>query len=175
MRGEDAAYREFHDIYFDRLFRYLLVVARGDEQAAREAMQAALTRVVRHIRVFNEEAVFWSWLTVVGRSALGDERRKRRRYFAFLDRFARHAEAERDRAGAEDGDGRLAVLLRESVDRLSDDERQLLAWKYSERQSVREIAARLGATGKSVESRLGRIREKLRERLLARLKHDSDV
>ena len=60
------AYRVFHDTYLDRLWRYLLVVTAGKEDAAREALQAALVRVVRHIKVFPDDAVFWSWLTVRG-------------------------------------------------------------------------------------------------------------
>ena len=54
VAGDEAAYRTFHDAYVPRLFRYLLVVTAGDEQAAREALQAALVRVVRHIKIFSD-------------------------------------------------------------------------------------------------------------------------
>ena len=84
--GDELAYCTFYDAYFNRLSRYLLVVTAGDEDAAREALQSALLRVVRHIKVFPSEPVFWSWLTVLARSALSDQTRKRRRYLAFLDR-----------------------------------------------------------------------------------------
>jgi DNA-directed RNA polymerase specialized sigma24 family protein len=92
VRGDEEAYRRFYDAYFNRLFRYLLVVARGDEQAARDALQATFVRVVPHIKVFPSDAQFWRWLAVLARSALADERRKRWRYLSFLDRFARHAD-----------------------------------------------------------------------------------
>ena len=68
-RGEEAAYRDFFDAYYNRLLRYLLVVAAGDEASAAEALQSTLLRVVRHIKVFAAEEVFWSWLTVLARSA----------------------------------------------------------------------------------------------------------
>jgi len=90
-KGDESAYRAFYDAYFHRLSRYLLVVTAGDEDAAREALQAALVRVVRHIKPFREEAIFWSWLTVLARSALSDQSRKRRRYLAFLERFTQHS------------------------------------------------------------------------------------
>src|ERR1035441_10881638 len=93
--GDELAYRAFYDAYFNRLSRYLLVVAAGDEDAVREAMQSALVRVVRHIKVFPTDAVLWSWLTVLARSALSDQNRKRRRYLAFLDRFTWHTRAQR--------------------------------------------------------------------------------
>ena len=62
--GEEAAYREFYDAYYSRLLRYLLVVAAGDEEAAAEALEGALLRVVRYIKLFATEEAFWSWLTV---------------------------------------------------------------------------------------------------------------
>jgi hypothetical protein len=50
VAGEEAAWREFHDAYFDRLLRYLLVVCHGDETAARTALQASLVKIVRSVR-----------------------------------------------------------------------------------------------------------------------------
>ncbi|MGD0086264.1 MAG: sigma factor, partial [Verrucomicrobiota bacterium] len=84
-KGDEMAWRTFYDAYFDRLWRYLLVVADGNEDAAREALQGALVRVTRHIKAFQDENAFWSWLAVLARSAFADETRKRRRYFSFLD------------------------------------------------------------------------------------------
>ena len=166
------AYRIFYDAYFGRLSRYLLVVTAGDEDAAREALQETFRRVVKHIRVFSDEPTFWSWLTVLARSARSDEGRKRRRYLAFLDRFTRHATIE---AGPEiDGrDARLGELLERHVAFLPDDDRALIERKYFERQPVAEIAEHLQTTEKAVESRLGRIRRKLKEAMLAGLKNES--
>jgi RNA polymerase sigma factor (sigma-70 family) len=172
MAGDEAAYREFHDAYFDRLSRYLLVVASGNEEAMREALQATLVRVVRHIRVFHGPAEFWAWLTVLARSAFTDETRKRRRYLAFLDRFASHAQTQLDLARSRDADERLRLLLERSVALLPEDERQLVERKYYERRSVREIATELRTTEKSIESRLTRVRRKVKDAVLAGLKHE---
>ena len=69
-RGNEAAFRAFYDGYFDRLLRYLLVVTNGNEEAAREALQLALVRVVRHVKPFGAEEKFWSWLTVLALSLI---------------------------------------------------------------------------------------------------------
>ena len=166
------AYRIFHDAYFGRLSRYLLVVTAGNEEAMREALSETFRRVVKHIRIFSDEAVFWSWLTVLARSALSDEGRKRRRYLAFLDRFSRQAVADSPRDDAHD-EGRLGELLARHVAFLPADERSLIEWKYFERQPVRAIAERLATTEKTVESRLGRLRRKLKAAVLAELKNDA--
>ena len=170
-RGDEAAYREFFEYYYARLFRYLCVVANGDEHAAQEALQSTLDRLVRHVRPFDDEAVFWSWLTVLARTAYLDHQRGRRRYFGFLERFRSHAENP-ETAAPDDADVVLRERLQRGMQSLSPDERQLLDWKYDERAGVEEIAARLGVSPKAAESRLSRVREKLKRTVLNERSHD---
>lgn len=167
------AYRAFYDAYFDRLWRYLLVVAAGNEGAAREALQAAFVRVTRHIKIFQRENVFWSWLTVLARSAFSDETRKRRRYFSFLERFTRHAAVESDGASNNRAGEQLQILLERHVASLPPDERKLVEQKYFARRAIREIAVELQTTEKAVESKLSRIRRKLKNAVLTELKNES--
>jgi RNA polymerase sigma factor (sigma-70 family) len=174
VQGDEDAYRMFHEAYFHRLFRYLLVVAAGDEDAAREAVQSTFLRVVRYIKPFDEESRFWNWLTVLARTALADQRRKRSRYRAFLERFTGHARAEAESAAAENGqaDARLLANLELSVRGLPPDERELVERKYFGRESVRAIATSLQTSEKAVESRLTRVRLKLKGDVLSGLKHE---
>ena len=166
------AWRTFYDAYFDRLWRYLLVVAAGNEDAAREALQGALVRVTRHIKVFRDENAFWSWLTVLARSALADETRKRRRYFSFLDRFTQYAIIESESRNDHNADEQLRVLLAQHVALLPPDEQKLVEQKYAARRSVREIADEMQTTEKAVESKLSRVRKKLKDAVLAGLNHE---
>jgi RNA polymerase sigma-70 factor (ECF subfamily) len=166
------AYRTFYDAYFDRLWRYLLVVAAGNEDVAREALQATLVRVTRHIKIFQSEDVFWSWLTVLARSAFSDEARRRRRYFSFLERFTHHTSVEESSQNEDHADERLRTLLERKVAALSADEQELVGQKYLARRSVREIAGELQTTEKAVESKLSRIRRKLKDAVLAELNHE---
>jgi RNA polymerase sigma-70 factor (ECF subfamily) len=170
--GDETAYRIFYDAYFDRLLRYLLVVTGGNEEAAREALQLALVRVVRHVKPFAAEEKFWSWLTVLARSALADEARKHRRYFAFLERFTRQREAEPSGMNNGAAEERLRTLLAGQLTALPADERQLVEQKYLLGQSVREIADGQQTTEKAVESRLSRVRRKLKDAVLAKLKNE---
>jgi RNA polymerase sigma-70 factor (ECF subfamily) len=171
-RIDAPAYRTFYDAYFTRLSRYLLVITAGDEDAAREALQSALVRVVRHIKVFPSDAVFWSWLTVLARSALSDQTRKKRRYLAFLDRFTWHARAQQTPPGDPQMDDRLLALLESGLEELPFDEKRLAEAKYFERRSVREIAEELDLSEKAVDSRLVRIRHKLKTAILNGLKRE---
>ena len=170
-KGDEDAYCMFHELYFHRLLRYLLVVTGGQEEAAREALQLALLRVVRHIRRFDLEEAFRCWLTVLARSAVVDEQRKRHRYLAFLDRFFRREQIEA--ATDCETDARLQESLSANLDTLPWNERDLIQRKYFARESVKEIAADVGATEKAIESQLVRIRRKLKAGILAQLNHET--
>src|SRR5882762_10836374 len=86
--GDEEAFRQFHAAYFNRLLRYLFVATKGDEDAAREALQETMTRVIRYARPFDSEEIFWSWLTVLARSSVVDAGRKRQRYWQLLKNYA---------------------------------------------------------------------------------------
>jgi RNA polymerase sigma-70 factor (ECF subfamily) len=165
--GEDDAFRQFQALYFDRLYRFLLVVARGDETLAREALQETLVRVARHARNFEGEDAFWNWLRAVGRNAARDAGRKQRRYSALLERFTRISPSAVPAAGHENS---LAAALEESVSELEPEDRLLIEGKYLDGQSVRELSALAGLTEKAVESRLLRLRRRLRDCILNKLK-----
>jgi RNA polymerase sigma-70 factor (ECF subfamily) len=171
-KGDEEAYRIFYESYFDRLFRYLLVVTHGNEDAARDALQATLLRVVRHVRVFHEEKIFWGWLTVLARSALTDQGRKKRRYLAFLERFTLHAKVQPVAGASSDTENQLLALLETGLADLPPDERQLLESKYYDGRSVRDLAAALQTSEKALESKLLRVRRKLKDALLSHLKHE---
>lgn len=170
--GDELAYREFYDAYYNRLSRYLLVVAAGNEETAAEALESTLLRVVRHIRIFPREEVFWSWLTVLARSAFHDQTRKQNRYLAFLQRFTRQAQIEAAGPDSRSASARMETALASSVAELPDEERHLVEGKYFQRRSVRELAEALGTSEKAIESHLVRIRRKLKEALLLRLKNE---
>lgn len=170
LQGDERAFREFYDDYFPRLLRYMLVVTRGDEDQARDALQATLVRVAKHIKIMPDEASLWNWLTVLARSSLIDQGRKRHRYLAFLDRFTLHREVVPPKPTTNDAEARLSELLERGLALLGEEERDLIERKYFADESLREIAAAVQSSEKAVESRLARIRRKLKEVLLSELK-----
>lgn len=115
--GDERAFRKFHEAYFDRLLRYLLVTLRGDEAAAREALQDTFMRVARHVRPFDREDVFWSWLTVLARSAARDHLRQRHRYGRLLGSYA-SAWFGRTEGAEIDADEALHAALQHSLTEL---------------------------------------------------------
>ncbi len=161
--GDEAAFRAFHARYFDPLYQFLLVVSRGDTHAAQEALQETMLRVARRAREFDDEEAFWAWLRAVARNAARDGGRRRRRYFAVLERFGLVARDERNH------EADLRALLEETLAELTPDDRELLAGKYLRGATVVELAEANRLTEKTVESRLLRLRRDLAERLRRKL------
>jgi len=165
---DEEAFRTFHALYFDRLYHFLLVVTRGQEDEAREALQETLLRVARHARVFDDEDAFWCWLKVVARNAARDGGRKQRRYLTLLGRLALRWSTVEEPA-SEPAESNWQAMLTETLDELSPDERRLVEGKYLDGAATRELSSSTGLTERAVESRLLRLRRQLRERLLKKL------
>jgi RNA polymerase sigma-70 factor (ECF subfamily) len=167
--GDEDAFREFHRLYFDRLYRLLLVITRGQEHEAQEALQETLLRVVRYARVFETDEAFWGWLKVVARNAARDGGRKHRRYFNLLQNFAlRWQNHALERTFVEDN--HLGAILEESLAELDPQDRRLIEGKYLDGETVKELSAQTGLTDKAVESRLGRLRRRVRELMIKKLR-----
>jgi len=166
--GEEAAFRELHERYFDRLYQFLIVIARGQEHEAQEALQQTFLRVLRHARAFETEEALWSWLKVVARSAACDAGRKQQRYAALLQNFAmRLPGAPEEISAAED---RLRAILDDCLCKLDAEDRRLIEGKYLEGATVKDLAAQTGLSEKAVESRLLRLRRGLREGIIKKLR-----
>lgn len=168
-QGNEEAYREFFKLYFHRLHAYLLVVTRGNEAQARDLVQQTMIKVAKHIRVFEEEPVLWRWLTLLARTAAVDEGRKSQRYFAFLQRWWRGREEPEHATVREDA---FEELLTRGLEELEAEDRVVLERKYLDGCSVREIATALETTEKAVESKLSRVRAKLKASVLEGLEHE---
>lgn len=166
--GLECAYGDFHVAYFSRLFRYILVLQRGDEFAARDVTQDTLMRVVRHIRRFEEEQVFWDWLTRLARTAAADHGRKNSRYRRVLEFFALQSPDMVEPPP----DDRIAEAVTRAMTMLTPAERSLLAGKYEHGSSVRELAAASGVSEEAIESRLTRARSNLRTAVFNQLRHE---
>jgi RNA polymerase sigma-70 factor (ECF subfamily) len=171
-RGDEAAFHEFYNLYFNRLLRYLFVVTGGQEEIAHEAVQLAFVRVARHVRKFDSEAAFWNWLAVLAHNCAVDELRKRNRQQNLLARFFQQQPAGADLKDDE-ADEQFLKLLEKEIAGLPDDERRLLEQKYFAEETAGGLAEEFQVSEKAMESRLLRIRRKLKMAMLDRLKNET--
>jgi RNA polymerase sigma-70 factor, ECF subfamily len=169
-RGDEAAFARFYDLYSFRLYKFLLVLARGDENEAREVCQAVMIKLARRFAVFADEQKLWAWLRALSRNAFIDycRARSRRRRLVSLEELAPEPR------GAEQADHHLTEILREALAGLQPDERELLQAAYVDERALQELADASGQTYKAVESRLARLRHKLKTQVLNQLRHEPE-
>jgi RNA polymerase sigma factor (sigma-70 family) len=172
-QGEEAAFRFFYELYCDRLFRYLIVLTRGNEELARDLLQTTMIKVVRHIKPFHDEQILWCWLTQIARTTFIDAIRQRQRaphHVAFSPEAISVIEVQPISADASHLEEALEVSLQE----LDPLEKEMIHQAYFERSPHQIIAAHTDTTSKAVESKLSRIRQKLRKAILRRVKNETN-
>jgi RNA polymerase sigma-70 factor (ECF subfamily) len=169
-RGDAEAFSRFYDLYSFRLYKFLLVLARGDEHEARDVCQAVFIKLAKRCEVFGDERRFWAWLCAVAKNAFVDHWRTRQR----LSRFVPLEELSAEPNSRANPEHRLGEILRDALAALPPDERELIQAAYVDKRPLRELADEAGQTYKAVESRLGRLRQKLKEQVLKDLRHENE-
>ncbi len=155
-RCDEESWRDFHRLYFAKLHAW--VAARGVAGSdAAEAVQGVYLRVLRHAKVFRRERDFEAWLGCLARCEALDCLRRVRRRSWLGERFQQWQESRRDVSGGGDGG------LDEALGALSGAERALLVRHYVEGWSQEELACEQGVSVKAVESKLARVRKRLRQ------------
>jgi RNA polymerase sigma factor (sigma-70 family) len=169
--GDEEAFQMFHDLYCDRLFRYLIVLCRSDEELSRDLLQTVLLKVVRSIRDFDDEVAFWNWLAAIARNSFLDAvRRLHRRPTPEPISEISHLPADAQEPSSEP---LLATALENALAQLPAEERALVESFYFEGGTYGSLAVRQDTSPKAVESRLARIRQKLRHAILKYLRYEN--
>ncbi|MCX6930709.1 MAG: sigma-70 family RNA polymerase sigma factor, partial [Verrucomicrobia bacterium] len=151
-RGDADAFSRFYDLYSFRFYKFLLVLARGDENEAREVCQAVFIKLAKRCDAFDDERRLWAWLCVVAKNTFLDYCRSRQR----LNRFVPLEELSAEPNDQANPEHRLGHILREALAALPPDEREVLQAAYVDKRPLRELADEAGQTYTAVESRLGR-------------------
>lgn len=160
--NDQAAYRRFFSEYFPRLCAYANKLTVGNDALAEDVVQDTLLRVVRHIKPMASADELWCWLVLLLRCAFIDGVRKEKRYHELLECYSVNRELE---SAPTPISLQNSESLHKALERLKKGERKLLLAKYQEEATYSEIAVCLGISEKAVESRLGRLRLKLKSYL----------
>jgi RNA polymerase sigma-70 factor, ECF subfamily len=168
-RGDESAFRALYDRYHQRLFRFALVLGRGDESLAQDVVQSVFVTAARKLRRVDGEEHLWNWLARVTRQQFTRAWRKRQQDTALV-----YAESLSDDCAAiGEPDSFLEEVLDGALKMLDDEERRLIQVFYFERASQKDIAEQMAITPKAVSSRLERAREKLRSLIKRKLSHET--
>jgi RNA polymerase sigma-70 factor (ECF subfamily) len=173
LAGDQRAFDDLFNQYFDRLYRFALGRLRHDPTAAEDVVQQTLCKAIEKLGSYRGEAALFTWLCQICRNLITDSYRVRERE---VQRSVVFEDSEEIRTalellGAPDlEDPELAAqrsevgkLVQLVLDYLPDHYGDVLEWKYVQGMSVSEIATRLELGNKAAESLLTRARDAFRQ------------
>jgi RNA polymerase sigma-70 factor (ECF subfamily) len=171
--GDDRAFEEFFNGYFDRLYRFAVIRLNDDAAAAEDVVQQTLCKAVEKISQYRGESALFTWLCRICRNTIVDSfratDRPRGQVVPFEDsdeiRLALESISAMDMSDPlqDTASAQIKRLVRVVLDYLPRRYGQVLEWKYIEGLSVNEIASELGVAPKAAESTLTRARCAFRE------------
>jgi RNA polymerase sigma-70 factor (ECF subfamily) len=175
LAGDERAFQAFFQSLFPRLYRFALPRVDRNEEAAREVVQATLTKAMRKLAEYRGEAALFTWLCQICRREIVDrmraEKRRTERVVLIDDQPELRAALESIEAPDEYdlvknyGRAEFGRLIQSVLDRLPSRYGDALEWKYVEGHSVEEIGERLGIGHTAAQSLLARARVSFREAL----------
>ena len=158
VRCDEQAWTAFHHRYFDWL--YATTLLRGSSHGeADDIVQLTFLRVVRHIKIFEHESDFKNWLICLMRCVVIDRARKVERRHVLVEKFTLWQELRKEEYPTDNVD---LEHLDNALDELPSHDAQLIRLKYVDGWSTRELAERNSTTPKAIESKLARLRTRLR-------------
>jgi len=173
LRGERAAFDEFFNEYYPKLYRFALRRMPRDASGSEDVAQATLCRALESLRTYRGEAALMTWLCTLCRREMSARWRENRFWAespALIEDDPQVRAALESLLAAEQADPLLATnreqvreSIRTTLDYLPAPYAEILECKYLRDMSVREIAQHMGRSPKATESLLNRARDAFRE------------
>lgn len=148
--------------------RRVLYARLGEVEGVDECMQEIGLAAVRQAAPIRDPSKVNAWLYQLAVRQALLYRRKMGRKRNLLARYAARVEPTESDDGTLDPlqwllDRERAVLVREALAQLKEDDRRILLYKYAEGWSYGQIADEVGISHSAVEARLHRARQRLRK------------
>jgi RNA polymerase sigma-70 factor (ECF subfamily) len=145
---DPTRFAELYELNFERVYGF---IARrvGDRDAAEDLTSDTFHKALANLRSFEWRGVpFVAWLLKIASNAIADRSQRTGRELAVDDppELSEEASADIDLAEVE----HRARLFR-LVDQLPADQRRVVAMRFAEEKSIREIAEKLGRTEGAVK------------------------
>lgn len=170
--GKEDSFNYFYELYADRIYRYLLVLSAPHEHIAREAMQETILRVLRYLKETDDEKVLWGYLRRMAKTSMIDIIRKHQRVSKIETSLDMICISNKEIENEDLTDNILMNALDKSMDEISDHEKSLIKMKYYDKLDYSKIAEFHTTTAKAIESKMGRLRQKLKDMIIDRLHYD---
>jgi RNA polymerase sigma-70 factor (ECF subfamily) len=170
LEGDAAAFQTLYNAHKKNLIRacwYFL----GSDPEVEDMVQETFIKALRNLRKFRFECSLGTWLNHIAVNLCRDHLEKKRKTTPFsLDFFATQPSIEQRSPYPEE----VLKLLREEMQKLEGRERELIALREERGLSYEAIAGQLRMPIGSVTSGIFRARQKLIEKVRARMPKGSE-
>lgn len=158
QRGDRAAYAKLVDRYWDRLFRWLMTVAK-DRHKAEDLTQETFLKALAALDSFRPGSNFRAWLFRIGHNNFVNLTRSERKANVPLPEDAAAPKVNTPGGGAADREAVAAVA--EAVERLGPDFRAALTLHVTEGLAYKDVAKILNTTEETARWRVFKARQTL--------------
>lgn len=170
--GEAVAFEELVNRYERKIFRLTMNITRNREDAE-DAMQDAFLKSYSHLKDFQEDSRFYTWLVRIAANEALMRLRKRRLNQVSLDEPLENEDDIMPREIEDWGPSpeqryaqtEMHEILSHVIDTLEPNLRVVFVLRDLEGLSTEETASAVGISNSAVKARLLRARLKLREKL----------
>lgn len=170
--GDGAAFEELVNRYERKIFRLTMNIT-GNREDAEDAMQDAFLKSYAHLKDFQGDSRFYTWLVrIAANEALMRLRKRRPNQFSLdesiegdEDLMPRELEEWRPSPEQRYAQTEMQGILSSVIEQLEPDFRIVFVLRDVEELSTEETASALGISIPAVKSRLLRGRLKLRQKL----------
>lgn len=164
--GDDLALNDLMNRHAEKVFHYLQRQLRNEAEAG-DLAQETFLRVYTHRTAFRPDRRFTTWLYCIATNLVRDQLRWRQRHAtSSIDEDREELPEAQPGPDAQAVAHERAAAVRAAIAGLPEDLRTPLLLAEYESLSQQEIAHVIGGTPKSVEMKLYRARQKLREVLV---------
>lgn len=117
-----------------------------------------------HLNEYKPGTNFQSWLKAIARNTLLAELKSKQRHSGRYRKYVEFVVTTAEQAVLEkpDVDSDLPAVLNECLQKLPDDARQLLQWRYQEKLDTRKLAEKVQKSETALRGTLFRIRQMLK-------------
>ena len=168
-RGDEPSFRALYDRFSKPLFSLLIKMLQNQDDAE-EVLQNVFLQIWRRSESYKPElSSVFTWLVMITRGRAIDRLRARQRHLAVVDRIAAEAPSGEPDAPAEAVDSDSRALVASALQRISEDQRQVIELAFFSGLSQAEISQRLSAPLGTVKARIRRGLMQLKDFLIRRL------
>ena len=170
LAGEEAAFEEFFQTNFPRLYRFALSRLGYDEDAAEEVVQGTLCKAIGKLDTYRGEAALFTRLCTFCRHEMSAHFKQLKRKPISLEEASPEVRSVLESLAQTLDDpeeslhhSEISRLVQVTLDDLPPKYGDALEWKYIHGLNVKEIAERLTIGPRAAESLLTRARAAFRD------------